>query len=158
MHGAKLDHNKASEFIVAGKATFTVVNSKTSNRFTYFIKKKKTADVWFVSVLRGPDNMSDYSYFGCIVGGLFKFSTKKSVIAEDSQSVKVFAYLYSKLITNTLPEFIEIWHEGRCGKCGRKLTVPESIKSGMGPECGHRKAPGKNEARQKKLNLILDKI
>jgi hypothetical protein len=28
-----------------------------------------------------------------------------------------------------------VWHEGRCGRCGRKLTVPESIESGFGPEC-----------------------
>ena len=27
------------------------------------------------------------------------------------------------------------WHEGRCGRCGRKLTVPESIEAGYGPEC-----------------------
>ena len=29
----------------------------------------------------------------------------------------------------------EFWHEGRCGRCGRTLTVPESIASGVGPEC-----------------------
>lgn len=30
---------------------------------------------------------------------------------------------------------VEIWHEGKCGRCGRQLTVPESIESGFGPEC-----------------------
>jgi hypothetical protein len=34
-----------------------------------------------------------------------------------------------------LPESLEIWHEGSCLRCGRKLTVPESIESGYGPEC-----------------------
>ena len=29
----------------------------------------------------------------------------------------------------------EVWHEGRCGKCGRVLTVPESLILGLGPEC-----------------------
>jgi hypothetical protein len=29
----------------------------------------------------------------------------------------------------------EVYHEGRCGRCNRKLTVPESIETGLGPEC-----------------------
>jgi hypothetical protein len=28
-----------------------------------------------------------------------------------------------------------VWHEGSCARCGKKLTVPESIESGFGPEC-----------------------
>ena len=35
-------------------------------------------------------------------------------------------------------ETVQVWHEGRCGKCGRKLTVPESLTSGLGPECAGR--------------------
>jgi hypothetical protein len=30
---------------------------------------------------------------------------------------------------------VEFWHEGKCCRCGRKLTVPASIASGIGPEC-----------------------
>jgi hypothetical protein len=26
-------------------------------------------------------------------------------------------------------------HAGKCGRCGRKLTVPQSIETGIGPEC-----------------------
>ena len=29
----------------------------------------------------------------------------------------------------------EFRHEGRCGRCGRALTVPESIDTGFGPHC-----------------------
>jgi hypothetical protein len=35
----------------------------------------------------------------------------------------VFDYVLNKLKTNKLPEFVEVWHEGKCGKCGRALTV-----------------------------------
>jgi hypothetical protein len=35
---------------------------------------------------------------------------------------------------------LEVWHEGRCGRCGRRLTVPESIESGLGPECATKAA------------------
>ena len=155
MHEAKLSHDKALEFMMAGKAICTIVNPKTGNRFTYRIKKKKNTDVWFVSVLRGANNETDYEYIGCIVGGLFKTSPKSRVTTE-AQSFKVFAYVYSKLVINTLPDFIEIWHEGRCGKCGRTLTVPESIETGMGPECGQRNKPkSKSEARQLKLDQLI---
>ncbi len=34
-----------------------------------------------------------------------------------------------------MPEQLEVWHEGCCGKCGRKLTDAESIARGIGPEC-----------------------
>ena len=33
-----------------------------------------------------------------------------------------------------------VHHEGKCGCCGRSLTVPESIKRGIGPECWSRMA------------------
>jgi hypothetical protein len=155
MHGAKLSNDTALKFIMAGKAIFTALNSVSYNRFTFKVNKKKNHDVWFVSVLRGQDNSKDYTYFGAIVNGVFKHSPK-STITPDAQSVKVFAYLYSKLVTGTLPETIEIWHEGKCGKCGRMLTVPESIATGMGPECGHRNKPKtKREERQIKLDILI---
>lgn len=36
------------------------------------------------------------------------------------------------------PEGYVIKHAGRCGRCGRILTVPESIDLGLGPECAGR--------------------
>lgn len=53
-------------FLLAGKAIFTVVSKKSGNRFTYKVKKYDNGDLWFVSVLTGPDNYSSYSYLGTI--------------------------------------------------------------------------------------------
>lgn len=44
---------------------------------------------------------------------------------------------FGKTAGQDLPE-CEVWHEGRCGRCGRKLTVPESIETGIGPDCAKR--------------------
>jgi hypothetical protein len=33
---------------------------------------------------------------------------------------------------------LAVYHEGRCGACGRRLTTPESISSGLGPVCAGR--------------------
>lgn len=134
MKGNKLQHTKALDFILGGNSLFTFLNPKTQNRFTYKVKKHKTDDVFFVSVLTNPEI---YQFIGTIKVKNF-FHSKKSNISKNAQSVKVFDYVFSALNKNTLSEFIEIWHEGKCAKCGRTLTVPQSIESGFGPECSKR--------------------
>jgi hypothetical protein len=78
---------------------------------------------------------------------------KKSIVSSDAQSVKVFEFMLNRLKTDNLPDFLEVWHEGFCGKCGKRLTVPSSILSGLGPECI--KKLSKMEKRDKFLELIL---
>lgn len=131
MKGHPISHKDALSFILAGKAIVTFLNTQTENRFTFKIKKAKDSSIYFVSVLTGTDS---YQYAGTLSDGVFRVG-KKSKISADAQSIRVFDYVTKKLKANTLPDFIEIWHEGRCGRCGRALTVPSSIKSGLGPEC-----------------------
>ena len=51
-------------------------------------------------------------------------------------SYKAFSWVHARLSSNmNLPESVVIHHENRCGRCGKRLTVPESIESGYGPEC-----------------------
>jgi hypothetical protein len=133
-----LDNPK--DFVLAGKAIFTVENEKTGNRFTYKVKQAEDdKKVWFVSVLTGPDNGSNYAYIGTIFGNDFHVPTInfrwtiKSTVTKECQSFKVFSWLFKNM--TGLPLFVKVHHEGRCGRCGRRLTVPESIKLGLGPEC-----------------------
>ncbi|WP_419655485.1 hypothetical protein Dvar_45680 [Desulfosarcina variabilis str. Montpellier] len=123
-----------AQFIKAGKAIFTIQNVETGNRFTYKAKKADKDDVWFISVLNGPDNYSNYQYIGCLFGDDFRL-TKKSKITRDAPSYKAFAWTWTRLQQNNLPFNVEIHHEGRCGRCGRRLTVPSSIETGYGEEC-----------------------
>jgi hypothetical protein len=130
-------------FLLAGKAIFTVVSKKSGVRFTYKVKKHDEKDLWFVSVLTGPDNTSSYSYLGTVFTQTGQFgpsrvfrSTAKSRIAVDAPSNKAFSWLFRMVDEGkSVEEFAEVHHEGRCGRCGRRLTVPESIESGFGPEC-----------------------
>jgi hypothetical protein len=127
------------EFIKAGKAIFTVKNEETKNRFTYKVSKCKDKDIWFVSVLTGSDNDNDYTYIGTVFGETFKL-TKNSKLNKDAISVRAFHWVWYNMVKNNylgkdMPENVKIYHEGRCGRCGRTLTVPESIESGFGPEC-----------------------
>ncbi len=133
---AKLEN--PCQFILGGNARFTLRSRTTGNRFTYRVRVKENENrppVHFVSVLTGSDNESDYAFLGTIFeGNVFRHS-HKSRIGADAQSAKVFAWAFPRLADGTAPEELEVWHEGRCGRCGRVLTVPESVASGFGPEC-----------------------
>ena len=130
------------KFILAGKAIFTIVSKKTNKRFTYLIKKKrgksKKGDlIWFVRVLTGQSNISDYEYMGTIFGDTLTYVPgRKSRIGTKAPCNKAFIWFYKMLQKKkNISNQCGIYHEGFCGRCGRRLTVPESIKSGFGPEC-----------------------
>jgi len=123
------------DFVTAGNAIFTVTTPKTGARFTYRVKKSDDGNVYFVSLLTGPDNINDYRFIGTVFPGSgFKHSAK-STVGADAASVKVFAWFDSSLRAGTLPAATKVHHAGRCGRCARVLTVPESIESGIGPDC-----------------------
>jgi hypothetical protein len=131
------------QFVLSGKAIFTVHNNK-GEHYTYRVFKtdeKGTWGVkWFVSLLTGPNNMVDYQYIGTLdsMTGTVR-STRASVIAADSLPMKVINWALCRIVwqnkIDKLPEGYGIKHEGRCGRCGRVLTTPQSIEYGIGPEC-----------------------
>lgn len=129
--GHRLDNKESLKFIFAGKSIVTFFNPKSGNRFTYKITQATGTNMYFISVLNGPEN---YVYMGISFDDNFKHGRKSSISAT-AQSVKVFSYVLTHLKSNTLPDFIEVLHEGRCGKCGKPLTTTESIKLGYGPIC-----------------------
>lgn len=128
------------KFLLAGKAIFTIRNAETGNRITFKVRQAKDNDGnlverWFVDVLTGSDNEGSYSFLGTIQNGRYSRSVK-STIGQDALSAKAFYWLWNMLTRGIeLPAKVQVWHEGRCGRCSRKLTVPESISTGLGPEC-----------------------
>ena len=145
-----IKHEMGLKFIFGGKSFVTFLNTNTSNRFTYKVVKHKTDDIYFINVLTSPDT---YTFFGTYRNGQFKHSPKARISAE-AQSVKVFQFVIAKLSTNTLSNLIEIYHDGRCGKCGKQLTVPESVETGFGPEC-YKRIASKQDIRDSKLTQLL---
>jgi hypothetical protein len=128
--------------LLSGKAVFTLQSKATGARFTYQIKKKQddggSDPVFFVSLLTGPQNTSDYSYLAFMGADLSPRLTAKSCVKQDAPSWKAFAWTWGHLCqghTDLLTPQVEVWHEGRCFRCGRALTVPSSIHTGLGPVC-----------------------
>lgn len=127
------------DFLLAGNARFTLVSKRTGIRFTYRIRKPEEArPVHFVQVLTGSDNEASYTYLGTIFDGRRYAHGVRSKIRWEVPSARAFHWFWNLLNVNRLPDSLEVWHEGRCGRCGRALTVPTSIEAGIGPECaGH---------------------
>lgn len=143
--------------MLAGNAIFTVVSKKTGARFTFKLTRPKPEpgkdaahqfyhgrprrQPVFVAVLSGPANTDDYTYLGQMWEDGEKLTYaigKKSRVTADAPSQKAALWVTKLLNKPELMEQCDIYHAGRCGRCGRMLTVPESIQTGLGPECAGR--------------------
>lgn len=131
------------EYMLAGNATFTLVSKKTGARFTYRIRAVEPGSTGpvthFVSLLVGPDNENAFKYLGHVTGELPRyFHGRKSKTEASAPSARAIMWMWDQVFAaedRPLPDAVEFWHEGSCGRCGRKLTVPSSVERGIGPEC-----------------------
>jgi len=126
----------AYNFTLAGNSTFTVKSKTTGKTYTFKVKKHKEDDIWFVSYLYGPNNTTDYKYMGIIKNDSY-YNTKGSKVDVNSIVNKTFIWVFNVLVNlrTDLFEKIDFHHEGKCGRCGRKLTNIESLENGIGPKC-----------------------
>lgn len=139
------------DFVTAGNATFTIEPSaefvektNTPPHYTFRVRfSKPTLDypaTPFVHLLAGPDNTSSYVYVGILNPDTGEVRlTAKSKMTADSWPVlilqKTLKAIWEGRETDIQAAGWKVHHEGRCGRCGRLLTVPASIESGIGPEC-----------------------
>jgi hypothetical protein len=153
----KLTEARSLAFMLAGNATVTLRSVRTGTRYTFKIQKAKPSkdplkpkqpDTWFVNLLTGPNNEADYRYMGMIRNGVFNVAftykdrnsglRKPTGFTVTTPSVVAFMWTLRKLNEAATNFGVEIFHSGTCGRCGRKLTVPESIETGLGPECAEK--------------------
>jgi hypothetical protein len=126
---------KNPKFFSAGRAVFTVDNGKGTH-YTFRIGRKNDTQPLFVSLLTGPDNENSFTYLG-----IFKPETNeirltaKSRYTDETLPVKVVRWAVKSVAANKIPEGYAIQHAGKCCRCGRTLTTPESVNRGWGPEC-----------------------
>lgn len=133
---------KALDYIMGGNSIFTLVVGE--KRYTYKILERINGfgqQFYSVMVLVGPDNVNNYRRFARImeIDGM----PKLELVSKTTNYIEYFEYIkmlyygllfqdYSKIST------WQVWHTGRCSRCGRLLTVPESIENGIGPECANK--------------------
>jgi hypothetical protein len=128
------DPAAARQFVLGGRARFTLVSQKTGTRYTYRVAKAKDRDdMFFASLLVGQSNERDYAYIGFTTDGSQLIPGKKGT--PDHPSYRALDWTLRQLAAGSMPEQLEFWHEGCCARCGRALTDPASIQAGFGPEC-----------------------
>lgn len=131
-------------FIFAGRSVFTLENKASGNYITFkFLQIKKAGKVipnqFGINCKVLGDKDAGYQFLG------FLDIERKTFKRWGSQSsnpnyvgYKTLSWLLSNL--GQLEKFADndklaIYHEGTCCKCGRPLTVPHSIDTGIGPDC-----------------------
>ena len=135
-----MTNDQTRAFLVAGDAIFTVANP-TGDRYTFRIRMKDAelfrSAKYFLSLLTGPDNTRDYTYMGVVEPETLAVRlTAKSRLTADSTPVRVAQWALGRVASGQeFPAGYRLYHEGRCGRCGRILSVPSSIECGVGPEC-----------------------
>jgi len=122
-------------FMFAGNATFTLRSQRTGKHITYRVQAKANVvgdvECYFVSVMTGSDNENSYTYLGRFDQRRTYWPDRRWRIAETDERRRAFDWF----LRHKSHPALEVWHEGRCGCCGRKLTTPESIQRGIGPVC-----------------------
>jgi len=142
--GRMTDPAAIRRFIFAGRALFTIQNKRTGTRFTYKVSNSKPregrtdAPILFVKVLQGPCNETAYGYLGHMNSHNKSRLNAGRKGRPDAVSFKGLNWLLHNLDRGVLHDTVEFYHSGKCGACGRTLTVPESIETGLGPVCARK--------------------
>lgn len=134
----RLKQSDIKSLVLAGNATITLESGATGKHFTYKIKRCENDDnLYFVRLLTGEDNEKSYTYIGCYYADSGYFHPVKKYASIDRtgwpKSMRAIHYLFVKI--DDVPDNLHVYHAGKCCRCGRKLTTPESIEKGIGPEC-----------------------
>lgn len=122
------------DFLLAGKCTCSIENTKTRNKYLFEVNANKKNDkMFFIQSITGMGKI----YGGYILikedGSLSYNQGAKGQIPESDIRIKSIFYVLNHY--ETLPSYVLVQHLGRCARCRRKLTDPESIRRGLGPEC-----------------------
>lgn len=137
------DLSEVERFVFAGNALLTVVSRRSGNRMTFKFRRPKEEGrprpTW-VSLAAGD---AVGQFLGTVWGDHGAHEIRRSgkvSVSDAANAPRLLAWIMACLdgkVADPLGQ-AEFWHEGRCGRCGRTLTVPESIATGLGPECSGR--------------------
>lgn len=130
-----IGNDPITRYILGGKGVVTL-KSHTGVHHTYSFeapaKRDTNSDVMFIKTLVGG---SEWVYVGMYKNKQFHL-TKASKFQKDSAIVRG-VYFILKLMHKPgySDDRMHLYHMGVCSRCGKPLTNPESIETGIGPHC-----------------------
>lgn len=122
------------------EGTFTIANPD-GRHYTVRVRTQRAEAAFaagqkVVAVMTGRDN--EHSYTG--VGFLRPEGLRPWRRAEGTILARVAAFVCRVLLgRQALPPGYSLQESRACIRCGRKLTTPESLALGLGPECASRR-------------------
>ncbi len=132
-------------YITAGTAIFTLESKKLKTHYTYHVKKDKSKEQFRVYCLFGQDNTAsgqlkkNWRFIGYFVKDIWTLEMPqfKKMDINLPVSIAMFKSLLSILTDNlkSWPSGCKFYKSEFCCVCGRRLTTPESVKAGIGPQC-----------------------
>jgi hypothetical protein len=124
-------------FVFGGVAIFTIVSMKTGKHFTFKVIKSKPKYIttrYFIQVLKDGNKFHRMARIDLDYNIKYIRDTQSLFLGSDE--FKAFEWFLAKLNDpRRLLKYLKIYHEGSCARCGRRLTLPKSIRLGFGPVC-----------------------
>lgn len=144
-HGDKhlIGADEFRTFMFLGRSKFTLENIKTGNYISYHIRSRKIKkgqdeetrffDVYVTALGDGIKGKVHLGEIDRTIGGI----NVKEGIGKDHVGLLTIKWVLDRW--RRLEEFVgitlNIYHHNICSKCGIELTVPDSVKDGIGPIC-----------------------
>jgi hypothetical protein len=133
-----LNHTTFPTALLAGNSRLTITNPVTGQWIKVKMKRRKDRETgkpgncYFLSLALLQDGDLGHRYVGAYFADSGRFKPGRDASARE---VQIAEFLIRAIRNPQLLQSAEIEHCGKCFACGRTLTVPESIRSGWGPEC-----------------------
>lgn len=124
--------------LLAGRARLTITNPATGRWIKIHMKRRKDratgewSNCYFLNLALLGDGDMGYRYAGAFFSDSFRFKPASNA---DQDLLKISNWIVRAIANPELLSTCEIEHAGKCCSCGRTLTHPESIRTGLGPEC-----------------------
>lgn len=123
-------------FLKSKKPTFTLTSLATGCHFSFQLKHPKHQDVSdpkmsyvFVHPLNG-----ERTYLGYV--DWTSLDVRAGAKGDDRHHGFIALRWYLDCLRKgSVPCTAKVSHAGKCGHCSRQLTDPESLRTGLGPEC-----------------------
>lgn len=129
-----IDPSELARYLVAGNANFMLESTATGTQFCYKIQHVWTQDGWdytsplFIKLQRGDR----YIYMGVLNTQPFSIRlTAKSVTDTNNPAYKAINYIIQSLNAHKLPAGVNVYYNGRCGRCGKELLDAEHQRTGV---------------------------
>lgn len=121
--------------------TFTLIGPKSHR--TVSVKTAKKGSLKgsrIISLFVGTDNTRDYEGYGFVTAAHEGSDTVKiwNSKRNSARQFEIISAVFAKLAQGGEIAGYTIEESRSCVACNRKLTSPESVLSGIGPECGGR--------------------